>query len=245
LPMVVTARPRVARRAVLVGFCCLCSLFPDACAGCAGRSPLPARFDAAGGSPGLLDLVSHGPAARSERVNALRGGSGVETSDHLRGGGLPGYSSVRIPQPPDTPPDTPPAVLVPQPPQASPPATVHDRSRRAKCVLPEVTTKGSLVDMVGWAFALLTCSLKSRRQLRLDERLWLAAAMGDTELCERLIAKGANVLAESHDGGDDPRVYFKVRSPGSAGDAPCPLAVLPPNSCCKALPSGPCRICTG
>ena len=223
--------------------CCLCSLFTFTRAGCVGRAPRPARW----GSPGLSELRLHAPAARAEPVNALRGGSGVEAPDHLRGGGLPGYSNVRIPQPPDTPPPAAADVSVPQPPPAPPPTPtpISEKLRRAKCVLPEVTAKGSLVDMVGWAFALLTCSLKSRRQLRLDERLWLAAAMGDTELCDRLISKGANVLAESHDGGDDPRLYFKVRSPCSAGDEPRPRQVVPRNSCCKALPSEPCRICTG
>ena len=105
-------------------------------------------------------------------------------------------------------------MLLPTPPLSPPPlpdpVPTVSKSKVAKCVLPEVAATGSVVDAVGWVLAFLTCSLKLRKQLRLDERLWLAAARGDASLCERLIAKGADVTAESYDGGDDPRVYFKV-----------------------------------
>ena len=147
----------------------------------------------------------------------LLGGGG--SANRLRGGGLPGYSIPRIPQPPDAPPPSenavPAAVVVPAPPPAPPvlpdPVPVQmSQSQLARCVLPEVAAKGSVLDSVGWVFAFMTCSTKLRRQLRLDERLWLAAAMGDALLCEKLVAKGADLTAESQDGGDDPRVYFKV-----------------------------------
>lgn len=146
--------------------------------------------------------------------------SSGQSAIHMRGGGLPGYSYTRIPQPPEAPPPGEDAVLVPTPPLASPPlpdtVSTLSQSKVAKCVLPEVAANGSVLDAVGWVLAFLTCSLKLRRQLRLDERLWLAAAMGDASLCERLIAKGADVTAESQDGGDDPRVYFKVSTAGIA-----------------------------
>jgi len=79
---------------------------------------------------------------------------------------------------------------------------------RSSLVLPIITIRGSVADSVGWLLALLTCSIKARKQMQLDEQLYMAAAMGDTGLCLSLIDDGADVLAESQDGGDDPRFAF-------------------------------------
>ena len=181
--------------------------------------------DAAHGAAGAGAVFGQRPTVRVPcrgvaEVGALpllRRGEG--SANRLRGGGLPGYSIPRIPQPPDAPPPSENAVaaaaVVPTPPPAPPvlPDSVPvlmSQSQLARCVLPEVAAKGSVLDSVGWVFAFMTCSTKIRRQLRLDERLWLAAAMGDAMQCRKLVAKGADVTAESQDGGDDPRVYFKV-----------------------------------
>jgi len=79
---------------------------------------------------------------------------------------------------------------------------------RSTLVLPIITIRGSVADSVGWLLALLTCSIKARKKMLLDEQLYMAAAMGDTGLCLSLIDIGSDVLAESHDGGDDPRFAF-------------------------------------
>ena len=75
-------------------------------------------------------------------------------------------------------------------------------------MLPEVSAPGSVRDVLGWTFAFLTCSPAARRQQKLNERLWVAAARGDAEACQEMLGKGADVHAASHDGGEDPRLYF-------------------------------------
>eukprot|EP00802_Teleaulax_amphioxeia_P019912 Tamp_20165.p1 GENE.Tamp_20165~~Tamp_20165.p1 ORF type:complete len:329 (+),score=62.26 Tamp_20165:138-989(+) len=86
-------------------------------------------------------------------------------------------------------------------------AAMPDR-QRSSLVLPSVTKRGSLTDVVGWLVAMLTCSIKARKQMLLDQQLFMAAALGETELCLSLIDDGADVLAETDDGGDDPRYAF-------------------------------------
>ena len=104
------------------------------------------------------------------------------------------------PPPPADPPRQSAAPLTPAPPAAPPP--------KSKIVLPEVSAPGSVRDVLGWAFAFLTCSPAARRQQKLNERLWVAAARGDAEACQEMLGKGADVHAASHDGGEDPRLYF-------------------------------------
>ena len=47
-------------------------------------------------------------------------------------------------------------------------AAMPDRPR-SSLVLPSVTKRGSLTDVVGWLVAMLTCSIKARKQMLLDQ----------------------------------------------------------------------------
>jgi hypothetical protein len=129
----------------------------------------------------------------SARVLALRGGSAVGRvplpADDSQ---LSRWPGARSPTPP------PPTMSL---------AAMPDRPR-SSLVLPSVTKRGSLTDVVGWLVAMLTCSIKARKQMLLDQQLFMAAALGETELCLSLIDDGADVLAETDDGGDDPRYAF-------------------------------------
>ena len=184
---------------------------------CAGRAQRAEHGGIGRLRPILLVLMLHGGGGAVGAVAAAGAGTSVPAL-RISGGGLPGYSMLtdesvslrrgigRIPQPSDL---VPPAVFVDVP--AAPPSDLAPPAApppKSKIVLPEVSAPGSVRDVLGWTFAFLTCSPAARRQQKLNERLWVAAARGDAEACQEMLGKGADVHAASHDGGEDPRLYF-------------------------------------